>query len=281
MSALTFEIFTRPPGVNAGPTTMTSFEITGGELFPMRPVGSSGHVEVELLEQVDDAALPEALDRPAGLRIERDELETRGHEDDALFLAVAPVSDTAMHLAWGGIEARTLFGPPRPERLAGARIGRDHGAPLAGGEVQLAANHERRRLRRRRLRRRSVVVELPGPGDLEGLHVVARDLVERGIARAGLFGAVGAPLAVLGPGLSAPGKRPGHGRDEQRQEHESTYECHRGTPLNPGSGSGSGSGIRDPIGIEDPSQCVLKCFEKNGNTCCSSRSGTRFPWSPS
>jgi hypothetical protein len=42
MSALTFEMFTRPPGVSAGPTTITSLEITTGELFPMRPVGSSG-----------------------------------------------------------------------------------------------------------------------------------------------------------------------------------------------------------------------------------------------
>jgi hypothetical protein len=42
MSPLTLDRLTRPPGVNAGPTTITSLEITGGELLPMRPVGSSG-----------------------------------------------------------------------------------------------------------------------------------------------------------------------------------------------------------------------------------------------
>ena len=131
-----------------------------------------------------------------------------------------------MDLARRRIEARALIGPPRPQRLARPRIGRNDRTSLTSREVQLAAHHERRRLRRRRLRRRSVVVELPGPGDLEVLHVVACDLVDRGIARARLFGAVGAPLAILGPRLSTAGVRPGYGGNEQSQEYESTYESH-------------------------------------------------------
>jgi hypothetical protein len=39
-SALTFALFTRTPTVSAGPTTITPLAITGGELLPMRPVGS-------------------------------------------------------------------------------------------------------------------------------------------------------------------------------------------------------------------------------------------------
>ena len=39
---------------------MTSLEITGGELLPIFPSGSSGDVEVQLLEEIDDARPAEA-----------------------------------------------------------------------------------------------------------------------------------------------------------------------------------------------------------------------------
>ena len=104
---------------------MTSFEITGGELLPMRPVGIELAVEVQLFEEIDDARLSEALDRPAGLCVERHQLEPRRHENDALLLAVGPVRHAAMDLARCRIEAGALIGPPGPQRLARPGIGRN------------------------------------------------------------------------------------------------------------------------------------------------------------
>jgi hypothetical protein len=151
MSALTLEMLTRPPGVSAGPTTMTSLEITGGELLPMPSGRVERHVEVELLEQIDRPALPEALDRPARLRIERHQLEPWRDENDALVLTAGPVRDTTMHFARRRVEARTLVGPPGPYRFTGTRIGGNDSTPLPRGEVQLPAHHDRRRFVRRRL----------------------------------------------------------------------------------------------------------------------------------
>ena len=66
------------------------------------------------------------------LAFKRDELEAGRDEHDALVAAaVGPVGDAAMHLARRRIEARALVGPPRPQRLAGAGIRGDDGAPLA------------------------------------------------------------------------------------------------------------------------------------------------------
>src|SRR5688572_33479425 len=120
-----------------------------------------------------------------------------------------------MNLARRALEALALVRAPRPQRLAGGGVSSDDGAPLAGSEVEDAVDHDRRRLGGDRLRRRAEVVELPGPGDLQVVHVLARDLVERRVARAALVGRVGAPLAVRAAFLSAGGD----GTDNQA-EHE-------------------------------------------------------------
>jgi hypothetical protein len=138
-----------------------------------------------------------------------------------------------MHFARRRVEARALVGPPRPYRFTGTRIGGNDSTPLPRGEVQFPAHHDRRRFVRRRLGCRSKVVNLEGPRDLEVLDVVARDLIERRILRARLFGSVGAPFAILGTGLSPAGVRPRDGSDQQGQEDESTDKGHRESPLIP------------------------------------------------
>ena len=205
---------------------------------------------IELREQIDDAALAEASDRIAGLRIERHELEAGRDDDDALVRAVSPVGDAAVHLARRLIEARALVRPPGPQRLAGAGIGRHDVAARTGGEVQHAVHHDRRRLGVERLGRRAEVVEPPGPGDLQVLDVVAGDLIERRVARAAFDGAVGPPFHRLGTG-----RRAGRGRAALALEGERPGE--RPPPRGPmNARRRRGRSMRAP-GAQDRSRAAL------------------------
>ena len=131
------------------------------------------------------------------LALSDDELEAGRDDDDPLFLAVSPVGHAAVHLARRSIESRAFVRPPGPQRLAGAGVGRHDVSARTGGEVEHAVHHDRRRLGVERLGGGAEVVEPPGPGDLQVLHVVAGDLIERRVARAAFHGAVGPPLAGL------------------------------------------------------------------------------------
>ncbi len=179
-SPLTFSLFGLvPPCVSAGPMTITPFETTGAELLPILPIGSIGARQIQLRKQIDRAVLPELANRHAGLRVERDQLESRSHGDDPGVRAIGPVRDAAADLARRLIEARAFIGPPRPQRFTGARIDGNHVAPRADREVEDAVGHDRRRL----AGAAAEVVELPAPRHLEILDVVAIDLIVR--ARSG------------------------------------------------------------------------------------------------
>ena len=158
------------------------------------------HLAVEAEPEVDVAVFPEARDRRAGLGVQRDQLIAGGDEQDPVVAAaVAPVADAAIvgahGSALGGIV--TAIGP---QRLAGGGVGRDHGAPGAGGEEQLAARHQRSHFPGR-LRRGAHVLGLPAPDHLQILDVVRVDLIERRIPGAAGVASVHAPLAGGGSSL--------------------------------------------------------------------------------
>ena len=93
-----------------------------------------------------------------------------------------------------------------PHHLAGDGVERDDGAARAGGGVDDAVDHQRRRLEVE-LGARAERVGLEAPRDLELVEVVFGDLVERRVPCAGQVAAVGRPLGALRLGLSAQGRR--------------------------------------------------------------------------
>ena len=193
-SPLTFSLFGLvPPCVSAGPMTITPFDTTGAELLPILPIGIEGRRQIELREQIDRAVLAEVADRHAGFCVERDQLKARRDGDDPGIRAVGPIRDAAPDLSRRLIEARAFVGPPRPQRFARAGVDGDDVPALAHREVQDAVRHDRRRL----AVAAAEVVELPAPGDLQVLGVVARDQLVRRVAGAAAVAGIRPPLAVL------------------------------------------------------------------------------------
>src|SRR6185295_5885948 len=98
--------------------------------------------------------------------------------------SVAPVGEPApRELTRRRLAALAFVLAVHPDQLAGAGVERDDGAACAGGRVEDAVRHQRRRLELE-FRPRAERVGLEPPGDLELVEVVLVDLVERGIPRA-------------------------------------------------------------------------------------------------
>ena len=146
---------------------------------------------------------PNAGDRLAGARIERDEPIAGRHIEDSLLLAVAPIGQAAARqLSRRGLAASAFVLAVHPQHLAGRGVERDHRAARAGGREQPAVDHQRRRLELV-FRSRAEAVGLESPGDLELAEIVGSDLIERRIARVGEIAAVGRPFACGAARLAA------------------------------------------------------------------------------
>src|SRR6185295_9343831 len=113
--------------------------------------------------------------------------------------SIRPVRDAAGVRARGTGFAMVLGGPPGPQRIAGAAIGRNDRMARAERKIQHAIHLDRSDFGGRI----PEVVELPAPGRLEILEVFAVDLIKRRIARAAGLRRIGAPLPILRAALSA------------------------------------------------------------------------------
>ena len=174
---------------------MTFFATIG---VACRPISSVQRIEVliDVLLQIDDAAVAEALDAIAGARVERDHLIARRHVDDAFVVAVLPVREpAARELPRRDLAALAFVEPMDPEQLAVAGVERDDGAARARRRVDDAVDHQRRRLKIE-LAIRPEAIGLEAPRDLEAIEVARVDLVERRVARVAEIAAVGRPLAA-------------------------------------------------------------------------------------
>ena len=77
---------------------------------------------------------------------------------------------------------------------------------IAGGEVEDPIDIEGRGLTPKLSRTK--IVRLPGPRDFEVPHIVAVDLIQRGVTSATQFAPIGPPLSVLGAVLRYRWKSP-------------------------------------------------------------------------
>ena len=140
--------------------------------------------------------LPKPGDRDAGLRVERDHLVAGRDVDDARCSRPSGQYDeaAARQLPRRRLAALAFVLAVHPQHLAGAGVERDDRAARAGGRVDDAVDHQRRRLEVE-LGTRAERVGLEPPRDFELVEVVFVDLIERRIAGAGEIAAVGGPLA--------------------------------------------------------------------------------------
>ena len=158
--------------------------------------------------------MPKRRDRIAGFCVERDEAVARRDVENSLFAAVGPVRQAAAgELPRRCRAALTFVLAVHPQQLAGGRVECDDGPPGAGGRVDDAVDHQRRRFELV-LGSWAQVVGLEPPGDIEFAEVARVDLIERRIPRVAQVGAVGRPLAISGARLA------GH---RQRRPDEQTY----------------------------------------------------------
>ena len=124
--------------------------------------------------QIHQAVLPEAWNRTAGLGIERNQLIALRDVENALFLPVAPVRETA-----AGKPARRPLGAlafveaEHPLHLAGSRVERHHRAASPAGAVEHTVDHERRRLEVE-FRLWSEIVGLEAPGHFQLVEIARR-----------------------------------------------------------------------------------------------------------
>ena len=101
----------------------------------------------------------------------------------------------------------------------GPGVGGHDRPPLPCGEIEHAIHHQRRRFGGHGFGWRAEIVELPGPRDLQVLHRVLVDLIERRIPRAPLLGRIRAPLAVGRTVLPVARDRPQRDDPEQPYPH--------------------------------------------------------------
>ena len=119
---------------------------------------------IEVALQVDDAILTEGGDARPGPGVEGYEPVPGRDVQNPLLLAVAPVGEpSAGQLSRGGGAARTFVLAVHPEQLARGGVERDRRAPRAGGGVEHALHHQRRRLELKfGARTEAVGLEAPG-----------------------------------------------------------------------------------------------------------------------
>ena len=183
---------------------------------PARPVGGpdedrvAGHdgrgvqpdlgrrleVLVDVLLQVHDAVVPEALLLVPGAGVEGHELVAGGHVEHHPVAAVVPVREPAARQpARRGFAALALVDPVHPQQFAGRRVEGDDRAARPRGDVQDAVDHQRRRLVGV-LGLRPEVVGVEPPRQLHLAEVPGGDLVEGGVAVVRQVAAVRRPFAV-------------------------------------------------------------------------------------
>src|SRR6185436_7129327 len=119
--------------------------------------------------QVERAALAEALDHRAGLRVQLDQLKPGRRVDDPFVaLAVGPVRHPASReLARRDRGAAPFAQAVRPDHLAGLAVERDHRTAGAAGGVEDPLDRDRRPFELE-LGPRAEVVGLEAPRHLEG-----------------------------------------------------------------------------------------------------------------
>ena len=181
-------------------------------------------VLIDVLLQIDNAAVTEALDAIAGARVERDHLVARRHVDDALVVAALPIREpAARQLPRRNLAALAFVEPMDPEQLAVAGVERDDGAARARRRVNDTVDHERRRLKIE-LAVRPQAVGLEPPRDLETTEIAGVDLVERRVARVAEIAAVGRPFATGSAALRQCQRR--HQRQTDRDTRPQVVELH-------------------------------------------------------
>ena len=202
----------------AAPTTTTSRTTIAGELEPIWPGFTTSRSRPSVSSTIP--FLPNVgMGRP-GLGVERDELIARRDEEEPrVVLAVGPVGEPAILFSRGAIAAFAFVEAVHPERLAGGRVDGDDVTPGAGGEVQHAADHQRRDFPVV-VGRGAEVVGLPAPDDLELLDVLRVDLVQRRVLGVALIAAVVAPFALRGALLRV--EVPGEGEQQSRRGDEAS-----------------------------------------------------------
>ena len=162
----------------------------GDDVERLRPVAEAG-------AQIDAALAAEALDRPAGRRVEREQGEAGADQDARVAAAFAlPVDDAA-------VDAEPALVGARGERiehpllLAGGGVQREH-LELRRRGVEHAADHDRVALDLRAAG--PGVAGVVRPRHLQRGDVRRRDLIERGGLRVRGVGAVRGPVDGAGDG---------------------------------------------------------------------------------
>ena len=172
------------------------------------------------LGQVDASLVTKARDRRTGPSVEGNQVRVAGANEDPVLAPVGPVSDATMDPAQvDRCSFRPDLGIVHPQRLSGRCINSCHLAERRA-HVKHPADHQWRCLVREGLevrdpRHHLVVGRAPSPGHAELPNVVARDLIERGVARVGVRATVGRPLAERQLKLGGPRTRgPATRKDE-------------------------------------------------------------------
>src|SRR3970282_198405 len=121
--------------------------------------------------QIDDAVFAEALDRMAGLGVQRDEPIARRHVDDALVVAALPEREPAAGKPARRFRAALALVEAKDPELLGRRgVERRHGAPRTGRRVEHAVDHDGRALKAM-LGRGTEVHRAEAPSDLQRAEI--------------------------------------------------------------------------------------------------------------
>ena len=164
-----------------------------------REVGAAPHV-ADAERQVDLAGLAECLIRPAGARVDRDQVGVVGADQEPFGVAVGPVRHAArQEAAVVGPADAVALRVVHPAPLARGGVER-HDDAEAGDGVQRAVHHQRRVLVADAAED-GVVLEVEvgvarAPDDLELVDVVLRDLIHGRVLHAVRSAGVVSPLAV-------------------------------------------------------------------------------------
>ena len=179
--------------------------------------------------EIDTAGAAEFRVGPAGRRIDGQQESAATGIKQPFFVAISPMRETPRHES-------VHRGPPieikhrveTPERFPGSWI--DGGDLAEGGRrVQHAVYHQRRHFIGVSTERTAVLHDLvvfpqclvqgiPGPGDLQALHVVRVDLIEGRVFRVRGIASIAAPFAVLGSLLRQSGIGAQVGAQARRQQ---------------------------------------------------------------
>ncbi|PYS16944.1 MAG: hypothetical protein DMG15_00780 [Acidobacteria bacterium] len=181
-------------------------------------IGVEVGVGFELFRQIDDAVITKRRNLVSILRVQGNKLVTRCDRDDALFAAIGPISDAAIASS-NPIDPGAFIDSPRPQRFASARIRRDDRAAVSDREIQDTVDHDRSGFGFV-LGSRAEIVGSPDPCNLEVLHVVPINGVDRRISGAAGVAAVNTPFPILRALLRDNGHRQ---QQRDREKHQQVW----------------------------------------------------------